>query len=113
MKAAVLNQVGDTKLELRDDVTTTDVGPREIRIRVLATGVCHSDVSAMDGTLPAPPCSTGARRSHEGEQAMWKPIVVRRTVVPDGADARLPRPHRGSSRCSMCERLCRLRTTRT
>lgn len=53
MKAAVLNQIGDTKLELRDDVTTTDVGAREIRIRVRATGVCHSDVSAMDGTLPA------------------------------------------------------------
>jgi S-(hydroxymethyl)glutathione dehydrogenase / alcohol dehydrogenase len=53
MKAAVLNQIGDTKLELRDDVTTTDVGPREVRIRMRATGVCHSDVSAMDGTLPA------------------------------------------------------------
>jgi S-(hydroxymethyl)glutathione dehydrogenase/alcohol dehydrogenase len=53
MKAAVLNQVGDTKLELRDDLTTTDVGTREVRIRVRATGVCHSDVSAMDGTLPA------------------------------------------------------------
>ncbi|TDV52335.1 Zn-dependent alcohol dehydrogenase [Actinophytocola oryzae] len=53
MKAAVLNQIGDTELELRDDVTTAAVGPREVRIRVRATGVCHSDVSAMDGTLPA------------------------------------------------------------
>ncbi|HEU5476086.1 MAG TPA: Zn-dependent alcohol dehydrogenase [Actinophytocola sp.] len=53
MKAAVLNQIGDTKLELREDVRTTEVGPREIRIRVRATGVCHSDLSAMDGTLPA------------------------------------------------------------
>jgi S-(hydroxymethyl)glutathione dehydrogenase/alcohol dehydrogenase len=53
MKAAVLNQVGDAKLELRDDVTTTPVGPKEVRIRVRATGVCHSDLSAMDGTLPA------------------------------------------------------------
>jgi S-(hydroxymethyl)glutathione dehydrogenase/alcohol dehydrogenase len=53
MRAAVLNQVGDTKLELRDDVRTTDVGPNEVRIRVRATGVCHSDLSAMDGTLPA------------------------------------------------------------
>jgi S-(hydroxymethyl)glutathione dehydrogenase/alcohol dehydrogenase len=53
MKAAVLNQIGDTKLELRDDVTTTEVGPKEIRVRVRATGVCHSDLSAMDGTLPA------------------------------------------------------------
>jgi S-(hydroxymethyl)glutathione dehydrogenase / alcohol dehydrogenase len=63
MKAAVLNQIGDTKLELRDDVSTTEVGPREIRIRVRATGVCHSDLSAMDGTLPAlAPGITG----HEG-----------------------------------------------
>jgi S-(hydroxymethyl)glutathione dehydrogenase / alcohol dehydrogenase len=53
MKAAVLTRIGDTKLELRDDVTTTDVGPREVRLRVRATGICHSDVSAMDGTLPA------------------------------------------------------------
>jgi S-(hydroxymethyl)glutathione dehydrogenase/alcohol dehydrogenase len=53
MKAAVLNQIGDTKLELREDVRTTDVGPAEVRIRVRATGVCHSDLSAMDGTLPA------------------------------------------------------------
>src|SRR2546430_5264484 len=53
MKAAVLNQIGDTKLEVREDVTTTEVGPRELRLRVKATGVCHSDLSAMDGTLPA------------------------------------------------------------
>lgn len=53
MKAAVLNQVGDDQLELRDDVTTIDPGPRDVRIRVRASGVCHSDLSAMNGTLPA------------------------------------------------------------
>jgi S-(hydroxymethyl)glutathione dehydrogenase/alcohol dehydrogenase len=53
MKAALLNAIGDTKLELRDDVSTAEVGPREVRIKVKATGVCHSDLSAMDGTLPA------------------------------------------------------------
>ena len=53
MKAAVLNQVGDDKLELRDDVTTTDPGPDEVKIRVRASGICHSDLSAMNGTLPA------------------------------------------------------------
>jgi hypothetical protein len=31
MKAAVLNQIGDTELELRDDVTTTAVGADVIR----------------------------------------------------------------------------------
>ncbi|AHH96783.1 Zn-dependent alcohol dehydrogenase [Kutzneria albida] len=53
MKAAVLNQIGDDKLELRDDVSTTDPGPEEVRVRVRASGVCHSDLSAMNGTLPA------------------------------------------------------------
>lgn len=53
MKAAVLHQIGDDKLEVRDDVTTTDPARGEVRIRVRATGICHSDVSAMDGTLPA------------------------------------------------------------
>ncbi|MEV0073978.1 MULTISPECIES: zinc-binding dehydrogenase [unclassified Amycolatopsis] len=53
MRAAVLNAIGDDKLELRDDVTTVDPGPDEVRIRVRASGICHSDLSAMDGTLPA------------------------------------------------------------
>lgn len=53
MKAAVLNQIGDDKLELRDDVTTIEPGPKDVRIRVHATGICHSDLSAMNGTLPA------------------------------------------------------------
>jgi S-(hydroxymethyl)glutathione dehydrogenase/alcohol dehydrogenase len=51
--AAVLNQIGDAKLELRDDVTLTPVGSHDVRVRVRATGVCHSDLSAMTGALPA------------------------------------------------------------
>lgn len=53
MRAAVVNAIGDDKLELRDDVTTVDPGPHEVRIKVRASGICHSDLSAMDGTLPA------------------------------------------------------------
>ncbi len=52
MKAAVLRQVGDTKLEVRDDVTAVAPGPNEVKVRIGATGVCHSDLSAMTGTLP-------------------------------------------------------------
>ena len=44
MKAAVLNAIGDDKLELRDDVTTVDPGPQEIRIRVRATGICAQEL---------------------------------------------------------------------
>ncbi|MGW0523200.1 zinc-binding dehydrogenase [Crossiella sp. NPDC003009] len=53
MKAAVLNQVGDDRLELRSDVATVPPGPQEVRVAVRASGICHSDLHAMDGTLPA------------------------------------------------------------
>lgn len=54
MRAAILHAVGDTKLEIRDDVTLTPVGPTDVRVRIRATGVCHSDLSAMSGVLPQP-----------------------------------------------------------
>lgn len=63
MKAAVLNQIGDEELAVRADVTTTEPGPAEVRVRVRAAGICHSDLSAMDGTLPA---AAPAVIGHEG-----------------------------------------------
>jgi S-(hydroxymethyl)glutathione dehydrogenase/alcohol dehydrogenase len=54
MRAAVLHQVGDTKLDVRDDVDTVDVGPGLVRVKIHATGICHSDLSAMRGILPQP-----------------------------------------------------------
>jgi Zn-dependent alcohol dehydrogenase len=53
VKAAVLNQTRDDKVELCDDVSTVDPGPGEVCIRVRACRICHSDLSAMNGTLPA------------------------------------------------------------
>ncbi|RRO17508.1 Zn-dependent alcohol dehydrogenase [Saccharopolyspora rhizosphaerae] len=53
MKAAVLKQIGDPELDVRSDVSTAEVGPDEVRVRVRASGICHSDLSAMDGGLPA------------------------------------------------------------
>jgi S-(hydroxymethyl)glutathione dehydrogenase/alcohol dehydrogenase len=53
VRAAVLNAIGDDKLDIRDDVTTVDLAPGEVRIRVRAAGVCHSDLSGMNGTLPS------------------------------------------------------------
>jgi S-(hydroxymethyl)glutathione dehydrogenase/alcohol dehydrogenase len=63
VKAAVLHNVGDDKLEVRDDVTTTPVGAGKVRIRIKATGVCHSDLSAMNGTIPV---AVPAVLGHEG-----------------------------------------------
>ena len=52
MRAAVLHAIGDDKFEIRSDVTVIGPGPGEVRIRVRASGVCHSDLSARDGGLP-------------------------------------------------------------
>lgn len=62
-RAAVLHQVGDKELDLRDDVTTVDPGPDQVKVQIKATGVCHSDLSTMTGVLPSvPPTVIG----HEG-----------------------------------------------
>jgi S-(hydroxymethyl)glutathione dehydrogenase/alcohol dehydrogenase len=63
VKAAVLHNVGDPRLEVRDDVTTTGAGPGKVRIQIRATGVCHSDLSAMNGTIPV---AVPAVLGHEG-----------------------------------------------
>jgi S-(hydroxymethyl)glutathione dehydrogenase/alcohol dehydrogenase len=63
MRAAVLRQVGDDKVDIVDTMEVEDVGPGMVRVAIRATGVCHSDLSVMNGTIPqAAPCVLG----HEG-----------------------------------------------
>ncbi|MFI6640051.1 Zn-dependent alcohol dehydrogenase [Streptomyces sp. NPDC050504] len=54
MRAAVLHETGQDKLEVFDDVEAVGFGPGKVRLRIRATGLCHSDVSAMTGVLPQP-----------------------------------------------------------
>ncbi|QES41347.1 Zn-dependent alcohol dehydrogenase [Streptomyces venezuelae] len=54
MRAAVLHETGQEKLEVLDDIETAGFGPGKVKIRVRATGLCHSDLSAMNGVLPQP-----------------------------------------------------------
>ncbi|MDH2427734.1 alcohol dehydrogenase catalytic domain-containing protein [Sphaerisporangium sp. TRM90804] len=54
MRAALLHAVGDEKLDIRDDFTLTPLRPTDVRVKVKATGVCHSDLSVMTGVLPMP-----------------------------------------------------------
>ena len=61
-KAAVLTGV-DTPLVIRDDISVQAPGPGEVRIKVGASGVCHSDVSVANGTIPLP---TPIVLGHEG-----------------------------------------------
>jgi len=43
------------ELEIRDDVEVRDVEPDEVRVAIQAAGLCHSDVSVINGTIPFPP----------------------------------------------------------
>ncbi|WP_411078793.1 Zn-dependent alcohol dehydrogenase [Streptomyces sp. cmx-18-6] len=54
MRAAVLHEIGQEKLEVLDDVEAVGFGPGKVKLRIRATGLCHSDVSAMNGVLPQP-----------------------------------------------------------
>jgi len=61
MRAAIfVEQNGDLVVE---DVKANDPGPRDVVVRVTASGVCHSDLSVINGTLPMPP---PAILGHEG-----------------------------------------------
>ena len=53
MKAAVLRAY-NTLLEI-EEIQLGDPGPREVRIQTRASGVCHSDLHVIEGSLPAPP----------------------------------------------------------
>jgi Zn-dependent alcohol dehydrogenase len=62
VRAAVLTALTEP-LELRDDVEVETPRAGEVRLRMAASGVCHSDLSMRDGILPVPlPAVLG----HEG-----------------------------------------------
>lgn len=52
-RAAVLTGL-DQALVIWDDVEVDDPRPGEVRVRVAACGVCRSDLSMQDGTMPIP-----------------------------------------------------------
>lgn len=62
MKAAVLPAIG-SPIETHDDIEIAAPGPGEVRIRMEASGVCHSDLSVQNGTIPIP---TPVVLGHEG-----------------------------------------------
>ena len=51
------------QLEVRDDVAVRDPRQDEVLVRIANAGVCHSDVSVIDGTIPFP---TPVVLGHEG-----------------------------------------------
>ncbi|KAB1988440.1 Zn-dependent alcohol dehydrogenase [Streptomyces triticiradicis] len=42
------------RTQVVDDLEVRDPGPGEVRVAVAAAGLCHSDLSVVDGTIPFP-----------------------------------------------------------
>jgi Zn-dependent alcohol dehydrogenase len=55
--------VGEGKAELSDDLELRRPGPRDVVVRIVAAGLCHTDLSVLDGTIPWP---APAAMGHEG-----------------------------------------------
>ena len=63
MLAAILMETPTEELRVADDVTLRDLAPGDVKVKIAHSGVCHSDLSAMNGTIPqTPPVVLG----HEG-----------------------------------------------
>lgn len=54
MRAAVLETVGQP-LVVTGDVDVADPGPGQVRVAVSHCGVCHSDLSVVNGSFPIEP----------------------------------------------------------
>jgi len=60
MRGIVYNE---KELRVVDSLTVRDPRPGEVRIQIVRAGVCHSDVSVVNGTIPFP---TPVVLGHEG-----------------------------------------------
>jgi S-(hydroxymethyl)glutathione dehydrogenase / alcohol dehydrogenase len=60
--AAVLSGVAED-VHVHDDIEIAPPGPGEAKVKIVASGVCHSDLSVQNGTIPLP---TPIVLGHEG-----------------------------------------------
>jgi Zn-dependent alcohol dehydrogenase len=87
------------ELEVRDDVGVRDPGPGEVRVRVTNAGLCHSDVSGLDGSIPWP---TPSVLGHEGAGVVEE-VGVGVTKVAVGDHVVLSTV-KNCGRCDACDR---------
>ncbi len=98
VRAAVLAALGQP-LEIRDDVEVEDPRTGEVQVRIVASGVCHSDLSARDGVMLMP---TPAVLGHEGAGVVEKVGNGVTTVQPGDPVLVSWVPQCGT--CYLCER---------
>ncbi|HEV3450008.1 MAG TPA: alcohol dehydrogenase catalytic domain-containing protein, partial [Acidimicrobiia bacterium] len=68
-----------SKAAIRDDVEVRAPGPTEVKVRVVSAGLCHSDLSVIDGTIPWP---SPAVLGHEGAGIVAEVGEAVRHVAP-------------------------------
>ncbi len=84
MRAGVMLGVGEFAVE---DVAVLDPGPRDVVVEIGASGVCHSDVSVLNGDAGYPPPVV---LGHEGAGTVtWIGSEVSRVAVGDRVIASL------------------------
>jgi S-(hydroxymethyl)glutathione dehydrogenase/alcohol dehydrogenase len=66
-------------LELRDDAEVRPPEPHEVRVRIHRAGLCHSDLSVINGTIP---CPTPVVLGHEGAGVVEDVGSATRKVKP-------------------------------
>jgi S-(hydroxymethyl)glutathione dehydrogenase/alcohol dehydrogenase len=96
MKAAVFHSV-DRPVAI-EDVQLKDPGPGEVRVAIKAAGLCHSDLSVIDGTIPYP---TPVVLGHEGAGVI-DAIGAGVTAVKEG-DTVIVSTLSHCGRCPACE----------
>lgn len=52
MRVALVRTAGQERAEVRDDANVRPLTPTDVRVQIKVSGVCHSDLSAMQGVLP-------------------------------------------------------------
>lgn len=106
MKAAVVTALGKP-LDIRE-VPVPDIGPRDVLVRVRASGVCHTDLHAATGDWPVKP-NAPFIPGHEG---VGEVAAVGRDVghLREGDRVGVPWLHTACGRCEHCtggwETLC-------
>lgn len=106
MKAAVVHEFG--KPLVIEEVNVPDVPPGRILVKIVASGVCHTDLHAADGDWPVKP-TLPFIPGHEGVGYVAK-VGAGVTHVKEGDRVGVPWLHTACGHCEHCmtgwETLC-------
>ena len=106
MKAAVVHSFGQP-LSI-DEVNVPDVPPGQVLVKIMASGVCHTDLHAAEGDWPVKP-SLPFIPGHEGVGFVAK-VGAGVTWVKEGDRVGVPWLHTACGHCEHCitgwETLC-------